>query len=817
MSRLNESYPHVSDGTAKALVSSTVKVMGYLSSTADCKVVFKLINALGFFDKRIVAGRLNSSDLKGIDIFTPILQNEEIKENKLDLVAIFLAYFSIHRELHPLILNSIKDWHKLLPDKKLIPCTDTKYSPGFYTVVSLLDQYEEVTPQVLQYLELDLAHVLTHIWVPQWLQVAQTKQITQAVQMPLDDDNLADLILNEAKLDFVIATSNDLGEFIANKHLQKDPPMSYFVYKICKRISLFADWIPSSLYKLAGQLAIPRGNSPSGLHFDLQVLMELVDHPELNYFQEPHVISLLHQAANNLRRVHFHKLHAALGTLGSVQSLPAIINMVQLLLCKFLINAGNVSELIRKADYQLQLHPNEKKWFKNKSNNNRFQIPLWFETSLLPPLPPIAKSMFIFDNNEHESEQETKSFTAITNLLFESLNMIILINTEMLKQYQWLNIDTLMIDVSDETFSIRHRVAEQFLLLYLIPIIMASMLSRQLLEAKVSILGEKRQSIIRKIIFSNTTRLCETLIHSYGNIALYHLFKLCGKVSTEDILLQDICLELLHQMFFGANGAYCRQLCLENKLTTQALENYITVWNDGSIKYKPFFEKILNMEQPSVNVKILPLSELYQLLPDGEEISQILQEKNSSTPKSSASSSMNKENTQQKIGLTSRSGNVGNSTPLTHKYNPYSTPSFEPSKPITLAPPVSFSSDSYAANTMGGTPESYTMDPRNNEMMMGISSTPSDRNNYATVFNGAFGGEPLSNLSRTIESLGGTPQTPSKGFFNNPWDVSPRITVTPNNSKIVSTGKNYILGGHNRVKNNSRAQSIHIDDFKSEP
>ncbi|GAV55757.1 hypothetical protein ZYGR_0AY01500 [Zygosaccharomyces rouxii] len=807
MSRLNESYPHVSDGTAKALVSSTVKVLEYLSTTGDYKVVFKLINALGFFNQRVVTGRLDSSDLKGIDVFTPILQSEETLGNKLDLVAIFLAYLSIHRKLHPLILDSIKDWCKLLPNKKLITCTDPNYSPGFYTVVSLLDQYEEVTPQVLQYLKLDLAHVLVHFWVPQWLQVAQT---------PLENDSLADLLLNEAKLDFVIATSNDLGQFITNKHLQKEPPMSYFIYKICKRISLFADWIPSSLYKPATQLAISHGSSASGLHFNLQVLMEVVDHPELNYFQEPRLVSLLHQATNNLRKVPFHKLHAALGTLGSVQSLPAIINMVQLLLCKFLINAGNVSELIQRANYQLQLHPNEKKWFKSKPNN-RYQIPSWFETSLLPPLPPIAKSMFVFDNNEHESEQEAKSFTMIANLLFESLNMIILINTEMLKQYQWLNIDPLMIDVSDETFNIRHRVAEQFLLLYLIPITVATILSQQLLETQVSILSEKRRSIMRKIIFSNATRLCETLIHAHGNIALYHLLKLCNKVSTEDMLLQGICLELLYQMFFGPNGSYNRQLCLENQLTTQALENYITVWNDGSQRYRTFFEKILNVEQPSVEVKTIPLSRFYQFLPDHEEILRTLQEKNSSTPKSSASSSMTKENSQQKFGLTSRSGNVGNTTPLTYKYNPYSTPSFEPSKPVALTPPVSFSSGTYTANTMGSTPDTYTFNPRNSEMMMGTNTTPTDRNNYTTAFNGSFSGEPLSNLSRTIESLGGTPQTPSKGFFSSPWDGSPGVSVTPNNSKIVSTGKNYILGGHNRIKNNSRAQSIHIDNFKSEP
>lgn len=806
MSRLNESYPYVSDGTARALVSSTMKVMRYLSTTGDCKVIFKLINALGFFDQKLVAGRLDISDLKGVDIFTPILRCEEAIENKLDLVAIFLAYFSIHREFHPLILNSIENWYQLLPNKKFTPCTDTKCSPGFYSVVSLLDQYDEVTPQVLQYLELDLAHVLIHIWIPQWLQIAQAPP----------ENHLATLLLDEAKLDFIIATSNDLGQFITNKHLQKEPAMSYFIYKICKRISLFIYWIPKSLYEPAVQFATPHSNSTSGLHFDLQVLMELIDHPEVNYFQEPRLTSLLHQATNNLRKVPLHKLHGALGTLGSVQSLPAIINMVQLLLCKFLINAGNVNELIQKADYQLQLHPNEKKWFKSGSSN-RYQIPSWFETSLLPPLPPIAKSMFVFDDNEYESEQEAKSFKIIAVLLFESLNMVILINTEILKQYQWLNIDPLMIDVSDETFNIRHRVAEQFLLLYLIPIIMAAMSARQLLEAPVSMLSEKKRSIMGKIILSNATRLCETLIRTHGNIALYHLLKLFNNVSAEGMLLQKICLELLQQIFFGADGTYNRQLCLENKLTIQALEKYITVWNDGSRRYQPFFEKILNIKQPSTNMKAIPLSVLHQFLPGYEEILKTSQEKNISTPKSSTPSSITKENSRQKTNLTSRSSNVGTTTPLTYKYNPYSTSSFEPSRPTTLTPPVSFSSGNYTANPINSTPDTYTFHPFNNEMAMGPKTTSSERNNYTTVFRESFSSEPLSNLSKTLDSLSATPQTPSKGFSSSPWDGSPGVSITPNNSKIVNTGKNYILGGHNRIKNNSRAQSIHIDNFKTEP
>lgn len=544
MSKLNESYLLVSGETADVLVSSTVNALKYLSSDCDDKLVFKLIDALGFFNQKVVTGHLKHGDLDGIDIFTSILKSESM-ENRMDIVAIFLAYFSIHKELHCLITDSIESWYKILPEKDVASVSDIHYTPGFYTLVSQLDQYEEVTSQLLQYLDLELGHVLINVWVPYWLQLARTPDVTAK---PLEEHNLTDLFLCEAKLDFYIATSTGLATLLKDKEQRKTPPMSYFIYKICKRVALFADWIPTKVYRPAAQVAALQSSSTAGLHFDLQVLMEIIDHPELNFYEEPRLSILLHRATNNLRKVPFHKMHAALGMLGATQSLPAIVNMVQFLLCKFLVNVGNVCDLIEKADYQLQLHPKERKWYKT-THSDKYTIPTWFETSLLPPLPPITKSSFVFDSNEFESEQEANSFTMISNLLFESLDMIILINTEILKQYQWMKIDPLAIEVADETFNVRHRVASQYLKLYFLPIITASISSRQTANSQVGPLGSKSRSIMSKIIFSNTVRLCKSLILAHGNIALYHFIKLCAKVSTEDLMLQTICMDLLNHLF----------------------------------------------------------------------------------------------------------------------------------------------------------------------------------------------------------------------------------------------------------------------------
>lgn len=84
-------------------------------------------------------------------------------------------------------------------------------------------------------------------------------------------------------------------------------------------------------------------------------------------------------------------------------------------------------------------------------------------------------------------------------------------------------------------------------------------------------------------------------------------------------------------------------------------------------------------------------------------------------------------------------------------------------------------------------------------------------------------------LTRATDAMTTAPTTPtpykntSGSSSNNLWIESPMtnfkgstISKSTNKSKMVNTGKNYILGGHNKVKNNSRAQSIHIDDFENE-
>ena len=80
------------------LVESLVRALRRISDGSGSinKLVFKCLEALKLLPLGELEGRVNKEDLTGIDIFTPIIQCVEL-ENRWDVVAIYLAYFSIHR------------------------------------------------------------------------------------------------------------------------------------------------------------------------------------------------------------------------------------------------------------------------------------------------------------------------------------------------------------------------------------------------------------------------------------------------------------------------------------------------------------------------------------------------------------------------------------------------------------------------------------------------------------------------------------------------------------------------------------------------
>lgn len=826
MSAMNENGQAVSNETAEVFVEALVNAFSILSSNEDgniSQLVFKLINAMKSLGQNILRGRIEDTDLIGLDIFTPILKCNTIKK-KLDIIAIFMAYCSVHKELHPLITGSIISWRSLLPPVHTVPL-DLKYTPGFYTIVSRFENFEEVTPELLEYFNFYLGPTLVNLWVPQWLLLAGESE--SQTQSKLSDRNLTELVLCEAKLDSYIAIS-DLGFLNGELEKKQKSPLSYFIYKICKRMALFPDWIPNDMYNLALELVMSHGiaridSNSNGIPFDLQVFMEIVDHPELNYIQEPRLSMLLSLSSRRMRKYPCHILHYILGTLGSTQSLPAIVNISQYLLSKFLINTGSICQLVNLTQSQLHLHSKDDNWYKSKKTT--VQIPSWFETSVLPPIPPISRSLFVFENNSLESEHESNSVITITDLIFESLNTIILFNVDLLRQYRQLSIDSLALNDYDEaTSTIQHKAMQQYMELYFIPLMTTLMLSRQLADKDARILDESKGRIMSLVLLSSSTKLCEALILTHGNIALYHLIKFLARVSGEDLLMQAISIDLLNHLFYHSATNLIKRLCIENELSKQALFSYINIWNDGTEKYKSLFEEIFDTDLPHIETVAITLSEFMAFLPNHEKIKQHeTPTKKVDTPPQQRESPLVTKTAENTTSL--------RSSTRANKFNAYSATSFIPSsksyssQPMTYVQDSHSSSNNYTSDTYTSAAEAWTPRKENmSDIFDGSSVTINEGENIIAGadnyhFGTPFGAAHHSNIQKNTGNNNTTPQTPNMStstIFNNPWDGSPGLHSTPNTSKIVNTGKNYILGGHNRFKNNSRAQSIHIDDFKSD-
>lgn len=760
------------------LVESLVRALRRISDSSGSinKLVFKCLEALKLLPLGELEGRVNKEDLTGIDIFTPIIQCVEL-ENRWDVVAIYLAYFSIHRGFHPLVTNSITSWHHLLPTDETLALEDA-YRPGFLTVLSWVDTMSSVGPEILKYANLQLRPVLVTSWIPQWL------SFLERGSMNLTEVSLFD----ESILDFYIVT--DCVAFV-EQHVLNDVegPLSYHVYNICKRMTRFQGLIPQSSFVEALQLISPIAAEKEDLSFDLQVLMEVVDHPEVNLSEATHLCLLVSLAMKRIRKTPWHTLHTTLGSLGSVQSLPALINMAQYLLGKFLINSNNILWLIDKNS-QLNSKSDDAKWYHSKQSD--FQLPHWFETSIIPPMPPIAKSSFAFNDSKFDSKNDTISIVMITQLLLESLNGIIITSTDLLKQYRLFGIDPLRIDtkVMAADSSVSHKIMQNYLELYYIPIITALLLSEQLAATQNKILGDTQARIWSRLLQCNSRKLYTEVIQTHGNVGLFYLIRFVTRVSFDDLTLQRICIQMMSHIFFHDTENSTKVLLTENVLTKQALYEYIKMWNDGTDVYQRFFIDVFDCEQPMTQNSSMTIDDMIQLLPERDEIIQ-------------------QKEIERKRRRTSTEKHSPRRDPMKatpaqpKKYNAYSATPFIPAtKPArTLASNVNVQT--------------------NYEQPVGAHTWNSSDTNLPVVGDDmSFTDQLSSNFDLSPfnpHSLNGIPKTPNmttSTLFSSPWDTSPDLQSTPNLSKIVSTGKNYILGGHSRIKNNSRAQSIHIDSFE---
>ncbi|CAI7297923.1 BTE_collapsed_G0019980.mRNA.1.CDS.1 [Saccharomyces cerevisiae] len=893
----------VSQDTVDALLQAILKAFHKLASIDShnndpVEIAFKLINSFKYLPISGSSVKDFESELRELDVFSPLLQSAVTAANNSniiwDLIAVLFAYISIHKQFHPLILHNLNIWKDFMADNDEETATTTdgdSMNFGVLSLLSIVQNFEEITPNLFEFLKLGLRSTLLKIWVPQW-----QRYDPSATNLINGDEKISSWITKDYQVDFFIITS------LASTSSLEVLPSHYFVYKISKRISHFPNLIDPKLYRSAISTIMENGISdngggenssdkidPTDLSFHFQVLMEVIDHPELNYLQENRLILLLDIALNYLILVPTHCLHSNFGELGSTQSLASTLNIIQFLLSKFLINMGSISQLINQSNRKCittnninnnninnngvingstnatsttttttttnnnnnnnnsSISNNNRKIDWTQSYQTRYQIPYWFEDSILPPIPPISKSLFTFDKNlDHESDS-----IMIVNDVLRCLNLTILLISKLLRDYDDLKINPLIQSSDDHSNEDNHVIIEQYMQLYLVPLFTSLLLAQQLKdrgqerdeghkekEENINLIGSSSvKKLFSQLIFFSSLKLCENLVIKEKNLALYHLIKFATKISLDDLILQKISINLLNHLFFhqirdgSDDDNLIKKLCLKNQLSFQALKDYITLWNDGSEVYNAFYKELFYEEQPKIKPIKLTTSDLLKLFP--EDVQFVI-----STPPNTITSASTSDNCTSSQSAAQK--NIENFTTLS-KYDAYSSTSFIPST---------------SKNTNTNVNKQQQQQPQNstpcssNRFLFNKSSLISQERNGSNNNSGTQGPGSMNEsysldnsfnttntnmtrqpttLTRATDAMTTAPTTPtpykntSGSSSNNLWIESPMtnfkgstISKSTNKSKMVNTGKNYILGGHNKVKNNSRAQSIHIDDFENE-
>lgn len=803
VSMMTENTKEPKDAFVQSLLAALLKISDGGSGNDKQKLIFKTLDALRLLRFGDLEG-LREEQVEGIDVFTPILSCNEL-EYKWDVVAAYMAVFSVHRELQGLITGSITSWRGSLPSEEISPTEgDDSYKRGFYSIVSQLAEIDVLSPQSFEYLKLSLGPTLVASWTPLWLEWLDDRR---PVLTDLD-------LLDDSKVDFYIATC---GEEFVKRYVceRKTGSCEHLAFKICLRMVRFPDWIPQSYYKLAVQRVAPAQSEFDDLTFAVQVVMEVVDHPELNFFETPHLALLLLHALKRIQKIPSHILHATLGSLSCVQSLPALINMTQYLLAKFLINTGETVRLINMKS-QIDVKPDDGSWYKSKPSV--FHIPHWFEKSIMPPIPPISKSSLIFQNSASEWEGGSCSMETVTDLLLDSLSTVCLISERILEEYQELDIDPMQPDdaVKELSSGILHKLNQNYVELYLIPIMTTLLLSCQLNTMENKLIGNAKAHTLSRLFYFHSARTCEELVRIHGAVGLFYLLEFATEVSSEDLVLQRVCIEILNHLFFHSERSLAKRFCEESSLVKRTLLDYVTMWNDGTEAFENFFVQIFKQAQPSVETVCIELDDLTKLLPDGEEI----------LAKSKSRAATEKVHPKQSNVLRETESFIPSVTSSLqqNKYNPYSAAPFVPAKKSTRSLVMNAKNKAVASGFRAGNHDSCLPNELTSNQMLTSTLLHNTTEMHHTGTNDHIAANTSAekftfDLCDPNTLLDSTPKTPSlttSTLFSSPWNDSPYIHSTPSTCKFVNTGKNYILGGHNRIRNNSRAQSIHIDSFDTE-
>ena len=881
-------------------------------------IIYSMIQTFRYLDHDKCIS-LNNNKIKHFkNIFKNVLLSSI--DFNLDLSIVLFAYFSILPFLHHLIdntdLNELNHIFSLKyndmqsnPGNNIInnPSHDKPPLPGVFSVIRQVQDFKIFDKNLLSFLnwKFSKVYLLKH-WFQSWVSY-KDKHIYYGTPL------ISRLLQNESDLDFFLINNTDLNQFpdTLSSNINKYTLLfDKIYYRICL---LDPKWVPKDLYVHALNHLLDMDKQIDSLEFNLQVIMELIDHPEYNLLEMPRLLVLLYLSLLRVENTPCTQLHNILNHLSTTQTLLSVINMSQFVITLFLnriLSMNQPNECASVPFYNL--------------SKLLYKIPAWFKEEMLPDIPPISKSLFVFNT----SQKDDISFSLIDTLtiLYQCLNLTIVIHNNIIDQYHALKLNLIQFDDSISV-QVEYLLKQQFFQNNYIPIfstllVLMNMYPHENNTSSKVINDQFYQMVynsnftlhnIKKIIIFNSIKYIESLIVSYKDIALYHLLKFVSLISQENLLLQKISIRLLNHLFFHSNADDSESnkilsLCRNNELSFNELSTYIKLWNDGTSEYSFFYSKLLNETQPMVNIENVSLRKLQELIPNMDIVlkyhenqskkniitmeyidkSNALKNYNSSFPSNDPTLSTNfnhhttntaknstKSNYKNKNNNNNNNNNMGNIHSGTfsqtiqpvpqkkmknymsvNKYDAYTSQTFIPSSSSNMNnctlintnntlnhdnllnsyySPHSQQAINSVGNAIYSTPLTYIQQQQQQQHMksnfIGINidnSNPMNMNFQSINQNEIYaqGNFPIqSNFMVTPQNLSASGNnsnnsnvpifTPSNTMFNSPWNDSPTITINTPQNKIVSTGKDYILGGHNRVQNNSRAQSIHIDKFEN--
>ncbi|SCV02589.1 LAME_0H03092g1_1 [Lachancea meyersii CBS 8951] len=716
--------------------------------------------------------------------------DQDHREVGADLLAVVFAYCVAHRDLAPVarrFARGATENHTLGSQLRKICGTVTMspdYRPGVYSVLAKLDFFEKLSTEVLQAVKLGLGAVLRTVWIPLWTFQTSKSDLYSCVVT----QNLLLAATEEHKLDFLIASrAYDLSQW--NELKDRDvEPLNFFVYKVARRVVYcrshvfgpFREFCQKFISRSIGDDCFQKLDK--NVAFNLSVFMEIVDHPELNFLDEPHLTFFLNSALRRTRDLCEHNeiqtLHMELGSMGSTQSLIGLTNILQYILARFLVNAGSL--MVSAGHFNFD----KNNWALRSSP---YELPLFFN-QVIPNIPPTSRAAFSFDKNRSWTQLQASKSADIVACLFDSLNHLISINYKLLEFFEIKDID-LSLDFRvkeqkttyNEPLVVENKSKLQFLELCFISNTSAMLLSDQLQDEAyfITMVDEQEAKIQSRIIASNVLSCFESLTANFTGALLYQFIKFTSRVSLMELKLHKVSMQILYHIFFGSRSIKLQDSSLTSKLTQQALYDLTAMWNDGSDTYTRFLTDIFNTSESAATTVRIEISEFSKTLfphngTQAEQLDTGLQH-NSNTEKAEFKKSI-----------------------LSSKYNANAS-SFVPSN------------KSYGDNIVPLTIRAHSSS-RSSEHSK-VLATPVEGLSLRSPF--STGKHQHFSDSKDFTAPMSGPAPSSLGNIS-PWSpscFSQGLPLSPDTGSAVSTGKNYILGGHNRAANNSRAQSVHVDRF----